>query len=535
EIRWQNTGGEVVVQWRDMERALTGNDEVFSFQVRMNTSSGVVRMVYTSVSTVENSTSAQPQVGLRGPNNTFATNVKNRLVNTGGGSNTWATSANGTSNTSNCRFTSGTTPNNGQTYTFTPPCTPPTLPSAGADQTICGTTGSATMAANTPSSGTGVWSHVSGPAATIANTSSPTTSVTGMTTAGTHVFRWTITNGSCVASDDVTITVNATPSTSNAGPDQTTCSSGSATLAANNPANGTGAWTVVSGPSTSISQFSNPASRTSAFSPNGGSGAYTLRWTISNAPCTSTQDDVVINVVSTPTASNAGPDQTICTGSSATLAANTPVNGTGVWSIVSGPSTSTAQFSSTAATNAVFTPSGGNGGYTLRWTISNSPCTSSTNNVVITVTGNPSASNAGPDQSICSNSSATLAANNPTTGVGAWSVVSGPSTAIAQFSNPASRTSTFTPAGGGGTYTLRWTISNNPCTPSQDEVLVVVDQVPSATASVVPDCQAGTYTINVNETGLGSASSVNIQSPTGTNLITNAVIGSYAISGIPIG
>ncbi|MEK6409230.1 MAG: hypothetical protein AABN34_20080 [Acidobacteriota bacterium] len=80
---------------------------------------------------------------------------------------------------------------------------PPTTSNAGPDQSVCGS--SATLAANTPSVGTGTWSVVSG-SGTFANTHDPATTVTGMTP-GANVFRWTITNGACAASaDDVTIT-----------------------------------------------------------------------------------------------------------------------------------------------------------------------------------------------------------------------------------------------------------------------------------------------------------------------------------------
>jgi len=80
------------------------------------------------------------------------------------------------------------------------------------------------------------------------------------------------------------------------------------------------------------------------------------------------------------TKSNAGPDQT-GNGSSFTLAANSPSVGTGVWSIASGPNTSTSQFSSTTSRTAIFSPTV-SGTYFLNWTISNGGCTS-TDQVVI--------------------------------------------------------------------------------------------------------------------------------------------------------
>src|SRR6516165_9649822 len=81
-----------------------------------------------------------------------------------------------------------------------------------------------------------------------------------------------------------------------------------------------------------------------------------------SAPCSfnSTCASVTVNVSQAPTTSVAGGNQTICsTTPSVTLAANTPIVGTGVWSIVAGsPSTSSTQFSSTSNPAATFTPAG---------------------------------------------------------------------------------------------------------------------------------------------------------------------------------
>jgi hypothetical protein len=71
----------------------------------------------------------------------------------------------------------------------------------------------------------------------------------------------------------------------------------------------------------------------------------------------------------------------------------------------------------------------------------------------------PTTASAGTDQSLCGVSGTTLAANNPTTGIGAWSVVSG---AGGNFFNNLLRTSTFTGILG-NTYQLKWTISNYTC------------------------------------------------------------------------
>jgi predicted CxxxxCH...CXXCH cytochrome family protein len=205
--------------------------------------------------------------------------------------------------------------------------------------------------------------------------------------------------------------------------------------------------------------------------------------------CAQSNDDqalatstVQVDVTGTPTTSNAGGPQTICVTEDATLAANSPSVGTGVWSIVSGPSTNLSQFSNTASNTATFTHDGGAGSYVLRWTISNSPCSPSTSDVTITVNPEPTTSVAGSDQEICDGSGATMGANSPSIGTGIWSIVSGPSSALSQFNNTASNTAVFTPEGGVGDYVLRWTISNSPCTPSTSDLTILVITVPSTGA-----------------------------------------------------
>jgi hypothetical protein len=91
-----------------------------------------------------------------------------------------------------------------------------TAKSAGADQSVCGST--ATLAAEAVSSGIGTWSQVSGPnTATITSTISNTSTVTGLIN-GTYIFRWTVTDGGCTgASDDMQLTVSTAPTTPNAG------------------------------------------------------------------------------------------------------------------------------------------------------------------------------------------------------------------------------------------------------------------------------------------------------------------------------
>ncbi len=139
EIRWVSTGGEIVVQWKDAQRKVANNSESFSFQARLNLLNGVVKFVYSGVTNLNNSTQRQPEVGLRGANNTFATNVNNRTL--GNGSETWSATLAGTASNNTIRFTNTTparSPSAGQTYTFTPALCPPTVTiSASPGTTVC--------------------------------------------------------------------------------------------------------------------------------------------------------------------------------------------------------------------------------------------------------------------------------------------------------------------------------------------------------------------------------------------------------------
>jgi hypothetical protein len=85
---------------------------------------------------------------------------------------------------------------------------------AGADQTVCISTG--TLAGNAPSTSglTGSWSLVSG-TATITAPSSATSGVTGLVSGASATLRWTIDNGRCGSLfDDVIITRSTVPTAS---------------------------------------------------------------------------------------------------------------------------------------------------------------------------------------------------------------------------------------------------------------------------------------------------------------------------------
>ena len=81
--------------------------------------------------------------------------------------------------------------------------TSPPVSNAGPDQSVCGVSGTV-LAGNDPAPCSGLWTIVSGPGGTLIDRNLNTTVFTGVL-GETYILRWTISNGACNFSDDVTI------------------------------------------------------------------------------------------------------------------------------------------------------------------------------------------------------------------------------------------------------------------------------------------------------------------------------------------
>ena len=290
-----------------------------------------------------------------------------------------------------------------------------------------------------------------------------------------------------------------------AGPNQTICGT-SAIMAANTPVIGTGMWSRISG-GPPFPNFTPNANTPNATASLLGADTYIFRWTITQGACMSFSDDT-ITVVSGPTAANAGPDQNLCMVNSTTLAGNTPVVGTGIWTCVTNcslPLTILSHNSPTTIVNGL-----GIGVYTFRWTTSFSNCTPSSDTVQITISDNPTVSNAGPDQTICGDSTA-MAGNTPVVGTGMWTKKSGP---FANIITPNSPTTSITQLSQ-GTYVFKWTISNGTCPPNEDSVIVNVTAI-GTIANAGPDqtvCATDSITLTGNTPVAGTGQSFCVPTP----------------------
>jgi len=290
----------------------------------------------------------------------------------------------------------------------------PTPAAAGPNQNLCLAT-SATLAANIPTIGTGIWTFVSGPnTPIITDPLLANTTITNLIP-GTYIFSWTISFSNCTpSSSNVQVTIADNPSISAAGNDQIICAS-TVTLNGNVPAVGNGQWIYVSGPGGSV--ITNPLSANTTVTgliP----GTYNFRWSISNGTCPPSNDTVQILVSATATVAAAGPDQNLCASTLTTLAGNTALVGTGIWTYVSGPAGYTitnAALSNTTVTGLVI------GTYVFSWTITNSICPPTTDNVQITIYDNLQNQVSAAALTICSGQSVTINGGAPAGGTGTYS------------------------------------------------------------------------------------------------------------------
>lgn len=394
---------------------------------------------------------------------TFSNRNNAKAVVTGLTSNTvytftWTIANNCSSSADNVRITTGA-------------ILGPIASNAGADQCLAAGTTTVTMAGNSPSSGTGLWTKLTGGNATITNSSLNTTTITGLSN-GTYTFEWAISRNACtVTRDTVTITISAPVTTSNAGPDQLSICGNSATLAANTPTAGTGLWSQVGGLGGAI--ITDPTSPSTTIT-NLSDGQYTFRWTISNNACSSSSDDVVIFASTTPTTPNAGLDKTVCGAATVTMTANTISNGTGYWNVVSGPNAPAITTNSLATTTVTSLITGV---YVFTWNSRNGLCTPLSDDVIVTVV--PAAS-AGSNQTLCGTTATTLTGNANTTGT--WTFVS-PSQSTEVLTKTGDNTADVSNLIPGTLYTFKYTLSAAEACALSKEATVTVDVKANATAS----------------------------------------------------
>ena len=391
----------------------------------------------------------------------------------------------------------------------------PTIANAGADQIICGTT-TATVVGNIPQVGTGQWSIVSGSAA-ITNPNNASTTITGLTAGSSVVLKWTISSPLCTPTfDNVTVSVDLSPTTAFAGTDQNLCAATTATLAGNIPSVGSGTWTLISGSAT----ITNPTSPTSTITGLVAGVTTVLRWTITQGVCSSFDEVSIINNLKAIV--NAGANQVYCAPTNIQLSGSvTGGTTTGTWTTL-GSGTFTPNANTLNATYVLSSTDITNGTVKLILTSTNNAtsCSAIKDTVLITFSGFNGISAMNTTNVSC------FGANNGTASV---SIVGGISPFTYFWNTVPSQTTSSISNLSPGNYSVIITDANG-CT-SQSSATITQPQVLSASvAKTNISCFGGSNgTATVSPAG-GTAPYTYLWSPGNltTATISNLTIGTYS-------
>ena len=255
--------------------------------------------------------------------------------------------------------------------------------------------------------------------------------------------------------------------------------------------------------------YANVTGGTGATSPSYTTGAlatgtyYYVMQTSCSGPGTDLSNELQVIVNVAPSTSNAGPDQGVVS-ASATLAGNTPVAGSGQWSVIAGAGVFVNDTDPGTIVNGLSA-----GINTFRWTISGTFCPVSTDDVDIIFSNciNPVATISG-DAQICTGGSTSLTLNF--TGLAPWmyainggataSTSSNPETVIV---NPASSTvfniTSFSDAlctglfSGSATVTVTNAPPSSSCTITSSPTEGCIGNVVVVSTSVVPGATSYTW------------------------------------------
>ena len=391
----------------------------------------------------------------------------------------------------------------------------PTTPNVPSNITVC--EGDAIVLTTTTNASAYVWS---GPNGFSSNQQSPTVINAATVVDSGRYSLYVIDANGCRSEDtSLQVVVNPTPTTplivSNNTP---ICEGSNIVLSANAGAAGTTyEWFNASNVSVGTGQTLTIVGATVA-----DAGDYYVVTTLNScsSAASSTTTAIVDQVPST--AAFAGNDINLCNSFTTTLDATPPSSATGFWTTNSGATIANPNLANSAVYNL---PTGTS---TFYWTLSNGACIDfSVDSMVVDVTpASTDVADAGLDQNLCGQTSATLTAANPSTATGQWTQSASQAGQGIVITNPTNPNTTVTGLQQGNNYTFTWTLSNGNCTDySTDMVQINVDVSPPDNAYAGVDillCNQNTANLDafVSQYGTGmwtSTSSATIIDPTLAN------------------
>jgi gliding motility-associated-like protein/uncharacterized repeat protein (TIGR01451 family)/fimbrial isopeptide formation D2 family protein len=344
----------------------------------------------------------------------------------------------------------------------------PATPNVPANITAC--QGDALVLTTTTSAVAYVWS---GPNGFNSNQQSPTIiNSASVVDSGTYTLYIIDANGCRSADTSVQVIVNPTPATPFIVSNNTAiCEGDDIILSANAGVLGTTyEWFNASNVSVGTGQTLTIVGATVA-----NAGDYYVIATVNNCPSGASMVTTAIVDPIPNTAAFAGNDIGLCNTFTTNLDATPPSNATGVWTTTSGATIANPNLANTAVYNL---PTGASIFY---WTLSNGACTNfSVDSMIIDITPvSTDVADAGLDQNLCGQISASLTASTPTTATGQWTQSAAQAGQGVVITNPTNPNTTVTGIQQGNNYLFTWTLSNGNCVDySSDMVQINVDVAP---------------------------------------------------------
>ncbi|MCB9081038.1 MAG: gliding motility-associated C-terminal domain-containing protein [Lewinellaceae bacterium] len=342
-----------------------------------------------------------------------------------------------------------------------------------------------------------------GPTGLLGQTELPTLEITNFAAYGEGSFEFTAQAqlGTCFSplSDPRPVTMNTVPEQkATAGADFAACEAPQIFLAAQEPALGTGRWSLVTVNPDQQVAIVNPSRANSAVTGMQGGQRYTFQWTLTNGACINYDADQVQVTVTRQDTVDAGTDILSCAARDIQLNARPPVDGQGRWT--QSEVQQLLGISITDPSNPQTTITGMQPGnlYSFTWTISGA-CGEVSDDVFVVVSApNPFA---GPDQTVCNEEGfVQLNADAPNEGSkGRWTTTS----SGISFTNPENPKATATGVMP-GEHLFIWQVDGGVCGDnSRDTVRIFFKRSPLANpdsvnigfnASVLVDVLANDFT-----------------------------------------
>lgn len=414
---------------------------------------------------------------------------------------------------------------------------------AGPDQLLCDNLSAVLNATPVSGKAKGVWTVIAPSTGTLADLSSPATSVSNLIF-GANNFIWTVTDSICpqVSRDTIRVSVRPATTLANAGNDTSVCVTGNTSfrLSGNAPQSfEAGRWFVVSSSFSPAATLTSASSRTAQVN-NLQAGTVVLRWRITSdaTECAPSNDTMILTIGAATPPANAGSDQLLCDITTANLTA-VPVTGnaSGNWTVLAPSTAVVAQPSnSTGLVNGLTV-----GANRIVWTITDVLCPQITRDTVL-ITVRPPTTQAivGADTAICvtGNNSFPVKGNTPQSFErGQWSIVSSSFSPTPSFTNGLLPNTTLTGLQP-GVVVARYTITSEAadCLPTYDEIRIEVGNA-TALANAGPDqilCETTSTSLAATPVSANSVGTWTVLSP-GTALVAQPALPNSMANSLIVG